>query len=95
MTYLLDTDTCIRYLNGRSQQVRERLESKASSEVAVCPLSRRSAPSRRHAQERGVPRPRLQGQGAVAADLLAAVAEGFLQCLYIMLPGKPFAGVEV
>ena len=36
MTYLLDTNTCIRYLNGRSPQVRSNLESLSPEEVALC-----------------------------------------------------------
>ncbi len=36
MTYLLDTNTCIRYLNGRSPQVRNILESLSPEEVALC-----------------------------------------------------------
>jgi tRNA(fMet)-specific endonuclease VapC len=36
LTYLLDTNTCIRYLNGRAPSVRQRLASVAASEVAVC-----------------------------------------------------------
>lgn len=36
MTYLLATNTCIRYLNGRSLQVRRRLESLAPDDIALC-----------------------------------------------------------
>ena len=36
MTYLLDTNTCIRYLNGRAIQVRERLRTLAVQEICVC-----------------------------------------------------------
>ena len=36
MTYLLDTNACIRYLNSRSQQVRNRLESAAPEDVVLC-----------------------------------------------------------
>ena len=36
MTYLLDTNTCIRYLNGTSDSVRRRLSSVRESEVALC-----------------------------------------------------------
>lgn len=34
--YLLDTNTCIAYLNRRSQAVRERLNSLSPDEVAIC-----------------------------------------------------------
>lgn len=36
MKYLLDTNTCIRYLNGRSQEVFERLTRQPASDIAVC-----------------------------------------------------------
>ena len=36
MRFLLDTNTCIQYLNGRSTQVRDRLHSKAPGDVALC-----------------------------------------------------------
>ena len=36
MTYLLDTNTCIQYLNGRSETIRERLESKKFEDIIVC-----------------------------------------------------------
>ena len=36
MTYLLDTNTCIRYLNGQSASVLRRLQSLPLTEVAVC-----------------------------------------------------------
>lgn len=36
MTYLLDTNTCINYLNGRSEAIRRRLESQRSQDLALC-----------------------------------------------------------
>ena len=36
MTYLLDTNTCIQYLNGRSRRVAERLQSRRPGEIVVC-----------------------------------------------------------
>ena len=36
MTYLLDTNTCIRYLNGRSPAVKNRLEALAPADVGLC-----------------------------------------------------------
>ncbi len=36
MIYLLDTNVCIRYLNGRSWQVVQRLQSLPVEQVAVC-----------------------------------------------------------
>ena len=36
MKYLLDTNTCIRYLNGRSPAVLERLDALPDSDIAVC-----------------------------------------------------------
>lgn len=36
MRYLLDTNVCVVYLNGRSSSVRERLLATPSDEIAVC-----------------------------------------------------------
>ncbi len=36
MSYLLDTNTCIRYLNGRSDNVRKNIESKRPQDIMVC-----------------------------------------------------------
>jgi tRNA(fMet)-specific endonuclease VapC len=36
MTYLLDTNVCIAYLNGRSSNVIQRLRGVSPSEIAVC-----------------------------------------------------------
>lgn len=38
MIYLLDTNTCILYLNGRSTAVIERLDSTRTGDVAVCDI---------------------------------------------------------
>jgi tRNA(fMet)-specific endonuclease VapC len=36
MRYLLDTNVCVMYLNGRSISVRDRLRSNSTEEMAVC-----------------------------------------------------------
>jgi tRNA(fMet)-specific endonuclease VapC len=36
MRYLLDTNTCIKYSNGRSEPIRQHVESKGSQEIVVC-----------------------------------------------------------
>ncbi|MCI0711363.1 MAG: type II toxin-antitoxin system VapC family toxin [Chloroflexi bacterium] len=36
MKYLLDTNTCIRYLNGRSPEVLKRLDETDETDVCVC-----------------------------------------------------------
>lgn len=38
MTYLLDTNTCIRYLNGRSPAVFQRLTEIPESDICVCSI---------------------------------------------------------
>ncbi|MES1240340.1 MAG: type II toxin-antitoxin system VapC family toxin [Acidobacteriota bacterium] len=38
MTYLLDTNTCIRYLNGTSETIRSRLEACNPEEVVLCSI---------------------------------------------------------
>ena len=36
MTYLLDTNSCIRYLNGRSPQIKKHLEALKPDDVCLC-----------------------------------------------------------
>ena len=36
MIYLLDTNTCIRYLNGRSASIRRRFETTRPQDIGVC-----------------------------------------------------------
>lgn len=38
MKYLLDTNVCIRYLNGRSPTVFERLDSLPETDIALCSI---------------------------------------------------------
>lgn len=36
MSYLLDTNTCIRYLNGTSENIKRHFLSQQSSDIMVC-----------------------------------------------------------
>ena len=36
MTYLLDTNTCIKYLNGKSASIRQRLEALLPQDIVLC-----------------------------------------------------------
>jgi tRNA(fMet)-specific endonuclease VapC len=38
MKYLLDTDACIRYLNGRSELLRQRIDNAGDDELVVCSI---------------------------------------------------------
>jgi tRNA(fMet)-specific endonuclease VapC len=38
MTYLLDTNTCIKYLNGRSENIRLKLDSVRQEDIVVCSI---------------------------------------------------------
>jgi tRNA(fMet)-specific endonuclease VapC len=40
MRYSLDTNTCIRYLNGRSEGIRQRLPLVPARDIAVCSVVR-------------------------------------------------------
>jgi tRNA(fMet)-specific endonuclease VapC len=40
MSYLLDTNSCIQFLNGRSEAIRRRLESTQPKEIALCSVVR-------------------------------------------------------
>jgi tRNA(fMet)-specific endonuclease VapC len=36
--YLLDTNVCVQYLNGRSETIRERIQQTDASDIAVCSI---------------------------------------------------------
>ncbi|MGA1867151.1 MAG: type II toxin-antitoxin system tRNA(fMet)-specific endonuclease VapC [bacterium] len=38
MIYLLDTNVCIKYLNGRSESIRRHLESKHPQDIVICSI---------------------------------------------------------
>ena len=38
MTYLLDTNICIRYLNGTSENIKQKLESQQPQEIVLCSI---------------------------------------------------------
>lgn len=38
MRYLLDTNTCIRYLNGRSESIRQHIESTSPQDILICSI---------------------------------------------------------
>jgi tRNA(fMet)-specific endonuclease VapC len=40
MKYLLDTNTCIRYLNGRSAGIKRKLPTVPAQEIVVCSVVR-------------------------------------------------------
>ncbi len=40
MKYLLDTNVCIKYLNGESDKIRQKLSSIRPEHVAVCSIVR-------------------------------------------------------
>ncbi len=40
MRYSLDTNTCIRYINGRSQTIRDKLPTIPANEIVVCSIVR-------------------------------------------------------
>jgi len=36
MRYLLDTNVCIRYLNGQSEAIRQQLKRRKAEEIVLC-----------------------------------------------------------
>jgi tRNA(fMet)-specific endonuclease VapC len=36
--YLLDTNVCVQYLNGRSEAIRERIQQTDADDIAVCSI---------------------------------------------------------
>ncbi len=84
MTYLLDTNTCIRYLNGRAPNVLQHLQSLPLVEVRVCAIvkaemyfgaMRSSDPARTLAQQRTF----LDAFESLPFDDVAAEAYGRLR----------------
>ena len=39
MRYLLDTNTCIRYINGRAPQIQRNMDSKSYADIAVSTIT--------------------------------------------------------
>lgn len=39
MTYLLDTNTCIHYLNGTSESIRQRVKEAGPDEIVLCSVA--------------------------------------------------------
>lgn len=40
MKYLLDTNTCIRYMNGRAPQIRERMRMVSEADIAISTITK-------------------------------------------------------
>jgi tRNA(fMet)-specific endonuclease VapC len=40
MKYLLDTNTCIRYINGRAPQIRERMRNILDADIAISAVTK-------------------------------------------------------
>ena len=40
MKYLLDTNACIRYINGRAPRVRDQVNSKSSSDIVISAITK-------------------------------------------------------
>ena len=38
MKYLLDTNTCIRFLNGTSERIRQEIEAREARDLALCSI---------------------------------------------------------
>ena len=39
MKYLLDTNTCVRYINGRAPQIRENMRSVVDTDIAISTIT--------------------------------------------------------
>src|SRR5687768_17230048 len=84
MTYLLDTNACVRYLNGRSSQLRDRLDAVDPDEVVLCSIVEAelyfgSAKSRWPEKNLGLQRDFVQRFRSLPFDTDAARAYGPLR----------------
>jgi len=87
MTYLLDTNVCIRYLNGRAPGVLRRLQALQPIDVAVCAVVKAElfyGAHRSHAPERSlaVQRQFLQPYRSLPFDDAVAELAGVLRAQF-------------
>ena len=91
--YLLDTNTCIRYLNGRAPRVRNRLRSTPRSQVAICSVVKAemlAGALRSTAPERSVQRQRDFFAAFVSLPFDDAAAESYSQLrAHLLAMGTP------
>ncbi|HEX2623337.1 MAG TPA: type II toxin-antitoxin system VapC family toxin [Phototrophicaceae bacterium] len=96
MKYLLDTNTCIRYINGRSPQIRAKLPTIPVSEVGVSIITRAelfygSTKSQTPERSRQKQLEFLQPIQTVPFDEAAAVVYGDIRA-YLERQGSPIGG---
>jgi tRNA(fMet)-specific endonuclease VapC len=84
MIYLLDTNACIEFLNGRSESVRRQLEAKRPQDIALCSVVKAellygAVKSARPAENLGRLRPFFQKFTSFSFDDAAAEIYGALR----------------
>ena len=99
MKYLLDTNTCIRYINGRSAKIRAKLPTIAHSDVGVSIISKAelfygSAKSQTPERSRQKQLEFLQTVQSVPFDEKAAVIYGDIRA-YLSINGIIIGGNDL
>lgn len=99
MIYLLDTNTCIRYINGRSSQIRIRLAKTPRADVGVSIITKAemyygSAKSKTPERSRQKQIEFLQAMQTVSFDESSALAYGDIR-VYLEAKGTPIGANDL
>lgn len=99
MKYLLDTNTCIRYINGRSPEILEKLRKMPHADVVVSIITKAelfygSAKSQTPARSREKQREFLETIQTVFLDERCAVIYGDLRA-YLEMQGTPIGANDL
>lgn len=99
MKYLLDTNTCIRYINGRSPEILEKLRKMPRADVVVSIITKAelfygSAKSQTPARSREKQREFLETIQTVFLDERCAVIYGDLRA-YLEMQGTPIGANDL
>jgi tRNA(fMet)-specific endonuclease VapC len=99
MKYLLDTNTCIRYLNGRSLKVRQKLDSLEPNDIAVPSIVKAElffGSQKSHDPDQAIAKQKkfLQPFVSLAFDDAAAEVYGIIR-VYLEKQGTPIGPNDV
>lgn len=99
MTFLLDTNVCIRYLNGRSPGVRAQLQARPPAEIVICSVVKAelfygAQRSRDPLRSLAVQQQFLQPFRSLPLDDAAAEAAGRLRA-YLTNQGTPIGPYDL
>ena len=99
MKYLLDTNTCIRFINGRSPQIREKMLTIADSDMGISTIVQAemfagSAKSQTPERSREIQQEFFQRFTTILFDKKSALAYGDIRAL-LEKQGTPIGGNDM